>query len=157
MNSLDSILIYRKKEGGISVVFAAPQHSLEELQSRIVPAGVSSRIVLKADAPKDNLFRDAWDADFESYAGIFVDMEKAREITQDKIRFERRSAFQVLDVEYQRATETEDKDRAKEIVAMKQVLRDLPASPAIQEAKTPEELSHIAIHAVSAEVSQWEL
>ena len=79
-------------------------------------------------------------------------MDKARLIVQDVIRTERMPAFGRLDIEYQRATETEDKDRMKEIAALKQVLRDLPASPAIQEAKTPEELEHLAKNSVPASV-----
>lgn len=75
---------------------------------------------------------------------ITVDMNKARLIAQDMIREERVKAFEVLDIEYMRASESQDTEKMSEIVAKKQVLRELPASPAIQEAKTPEELKRLA-------------
>ena len=79
---------------------------------------------------------------------ITIDMEIARQITQDMIREERKPVFEKLDVEYQRATETENKERMQQVVALKQVLRDLPADPRIKAAKTPEELEHLARNAV---------
>jgi hypothetical protein len=85
---------------------------------------------------------------------IKINMEKAKEIAKDYIRAERRPALERLDVEYQRATETEDRDRMKEVVALKQILRDLPANPAIQEAKTPEELEHLARNSVKEAVGE---
>lgn len=79
---------------------------------------------------------------------ITIDMEKARLIAQDMIREERAKAFEVLDVEYMRASESQDTEKMAEIVAVKQVLRDLPADPRIEAAKTPEELEHLARNSV---------
>lgn len=79
---------------------------------------------------------------------ITIDMNKARLITQDTIREERKPVLEKLDIEYQRATETEDKDRMREVAALKQILRDLPADPRIEAAKTPDELEHLARNAV---------
>jgi hypothetical protein len=81
-------------------------------------------------------------------------MDKARLITQDHIRHHRKPVLESLDIEYQRASETEDRDRMKEVVALKQILRDLPANPAIQEAKTPEELENLARNAVRETVGE---
>ena len=79
---------------------------------------------------------------------ITIDMDKARLITQDMIRKERKPFLEGLDIEYQRATETEDRDQMREVAALKQVLRDLPASSAIQNAQTPDELEHLARNSV---------
>ena len=84
---------------------------------------------------------------------ITIDIEKARLITQDVIRGERAKAFEVLDVEYMRASESQDTEKMAEVVALKKVLRDLPASSAIQEAKTPEELQDLARNSVTEATS----
>ena len=154
MNKTDSLIIYRKQDGGISILIPSTKThlTLEQIQEKDVPPGVDSRIIFRNDIPDDHVFRNAWEANFDKYDGVFVDMDKALLIAQDMIREERAVAFEKLDIEYQRATETEDKDQMAEVVAMKQVLRDLPASPAIQEAKTPEELEHLARNSVSKAV-----
>ena len=85
---------------------------------------------------------------------ITIDIDKARLITQDLIREARKPVLEKLDIEYQRATETEDKNRMKAVASLKQLLRDLPASPAIQEAKTPEELENLARNAVQETVGE---
>jgi hypothetical protein len=85
---------------------------------------------------------------------ITIDIDKARLITQDLIREARKPVLEKLDIDYQRATETEDKNRMKEVASLKQLLRDLPASPAIQKAKTPEELENLARNAVQETVGE---
>ena len=88
---------------------------------------------------------------------ITIDMKKARDITRDMIRTERISAFERLDIAYMRASEAEDKASMSEIVKIKQVLRDLPASPSIELANTPEELEHIARNSVESSLKTKEL
>lgn len=56
---------------------------------------------------------------------ITVNFDKAKTLTEDRLRQERLPKLQDLDVQYQRALET-GADTAG-IVAQKQVLRDLPA------------------------------
>jgi len=56
---------------------------------------------------------------------ITVNFDKAKTITADRLRQERMPKLQDLDVQYQRALET-GADTA-DIVAQKQLLRDLPA------------------------------
>ena len=56
---------------------------------------------------------------------ITVNFDKAKTVTADRLRQERRIKFQDLDVQYQRALETGG--NTAEIVAQKQLLRDLPA------------------------------
>ena len=118
------------------------------MQSKDVPSQSPSRIIPSTDIPDDHTFRNAWEADFENYQGVSVSMEKARLITQDLIREARRPVLEKLDIDYQRAIETEDKDRMKEVAELKQLLRDLPSDPRIEAAKTPEELEHLALTAV---------
>ena len=154
MDKSEALIIHRKQDGGISILIPSMQTklTLEQIQQKDVPAGAVSRIILRTDTPGDHVFRNAWDADFDNYSGVFVDMDKARVIAEDMIREERAKAFEILDVEYMRASESQDTEKMAEIVAVKQVLRDLPASPAIQEAKTPEELKQLAENSVSTAV-----
>jgi len=56
---------------------------------------------------------------------ITVNFEKAQTVTKERLRQERLPKLQDLDVQYQRALET-GADTA-DIVAQKQLLRDLPA------------------------------
>jgi len=56
---------------------------------------------------------------------ITVNFNKAKTVTADRLRQERMPKLQDLDVQYQRALETGA--NTAEIVAQKQVLRDLPA------------------------------
>ena len=56
---------------------------------------------------------------------ITVNFDKAKTVTADRLRQERLPKLQDLDVQYQRALETGAD--TTDIVAQKQVLRDLPA------------------------------
>lgn len=154
MNKTDALIIHGKQDGGITILIPSTKTklTLEQIQQKDVPEGAVSRIIPRTDMPDDGFFRDAWDANFDDYVGVFTDMDKAKVIAQDVIREERAKAFEVLDVEYMRASESQDTEKMAEIVAVKQVLRDLPASPEIQEAKTPEELKRLAETAVSTAV-----
>lgn len=70
-------------------------------------------------------------------------MVKARDIWRDKIRADRYSKFNELDVEFQRALEINDTVKMAEVVAKKQILRDAPNDPAIEAAPTIQELKEI--------------
>jgi hypothetical protein len=71
---------------------------------------------------------------------IAINMAKAREIQRDRIRALREPLFADLDVAYQRADEIGDAEAKAAIAARKQALRDATKDPAIDAAKTPEEL-----------------
>lgn len=72
---------------------------------------------------------------------ITVNMIKARDIHRAKMRETRASLFAALDVDYQRATETNADTSV--IVAKKQALRDVTADPEIEAAQTTEELKAV--------------
>tara|TARA_R100000353_G_scaffold167999_1_gene130333 strand:+ start:424 stop:687 length:264 start_codon:yes stop_codon:yes gene_type:complete len=69
---------------------------------------------------------------------IKTDMSKAKEIHKTNIRMARRPKLEALDVEFNRALETSTDTTA--IVSKKKALRDAPANPTIDAAKTPDEL-----------------
>ena len=111
---------------------------------------LSHREVDDAEIPTDRTFRNAW----EDSGKIGVNTPKAREIHKDRLRQIRAPLLAALDVEYQRADESEtagedinDQDSVRQaraekarISAKKQALRDVTKHPAITAAKTPDEL-----------------
>lgn len=74
---------------------------------------------------------------------ITVDMAKARDIQRDRIREMRAPVLAELDIAYQRADEQGDAEAKADIAARKQALRDATKDPAIDAAKTPEELKAV--------------
>lgn len=104
---------------------------------RSVPAGTPHHMVDEAAIPATRDFRNAWVLNGKAVA---VDMPKARDIHRDRLRALRAPLFAGLDIEYQRADEAGDKVAKSEIAAKKKALRDVTVDPAIEAAKTPDEL-----------------
>lgn len=105
--------------------------------SKLPYAAISPRFINADQIPTDRTFRNAWKAD------LSVDMGKARDIYRDRLRWLRKPFLEALDIEYQRADETKDEARKAEIVAKKNILRDVTNDPAIEAAATPEELKAV--------------
>ena len=63
--------------------------------------------------------------------GFDIDMAKAREIHKLKITTARTPKLEELDIEFQRAIETNDDTKKAEIAVKKQALRDAPADSGI--------------------------
>lgn len=76
-------------------------------------------------------------------------MDKAKDIKREAIRLQREPEFSKLDVDYQRATEKNDTAAMQDIAEKKQKLRDAPAAPEIQEAKTVEDLNRITLENIT--------
>jgi len=66
--------------------------------------------------------------------GFGIDMAKAREIHKNNIRNARTPKLAELDIEFQRAIETDDSTKKAEIATKKQALRDAPADSGIASA-----------------------
>jgi hypothetical protein len=151
---------YRTPDGGLAIVIAAPKENLAPLLGRLneetglyewsdedyrahviersIPPEASEVTELPDDwqPPEDRTFRNAWT--LADGAEIAVEMQKARELWKDKMRKARAPLLAALDVEMSRAFK--DGARQEEIEARRQALRDVTADPAIEAAKTPEEL-----------------
>lgn len=98
-----------------------------------------------ADLPEENIptdrsFRDAWTWTTPEPV-VDIDFEKAREITKNRLRAERKPLLEEQDILFQRATETGAKTSA--IVAEKQRLRDVTILA--DKAATLEELKAIKV------------
>lgn len=105
--------------------------------AKAVPIGVEWKFAEDSELP-DREYRNAWRVD--DIGTLVIDMEAARELHRDHMRQCRRQLLADLDVQYQRADEREAVGEKAEIAAQKQALRDVTKLPAIDEAKTPEEL-----------------
>ena len=102
--------------------------TIEEIQAKDVPDGVTSYIVKHSDLPTDIDFQNAW---VYKDGKVEVDLTKAKEVHREYIRRERKAKFADLDIEFQRALETGD---TSAVVAKKQALRDATADAAIDAA-----------------------
>ena len=71
---------------------------------------------------------------------ITTNIVKARVLHQKKIRKARKPLLQDLDIEFQKALETDDATKKADVVSKKQALRDAPADSAIAACNTEAEL-----------------
>lgn len=71
--------------------------------------------------------------------GITINLNKAREITKNRLRYEREPLLQELDVKFQRAIEANEDTTS--IVAEKQRLRDI--TKLADQANTTDELKNL--------------
>jgi hypothetical protein len=74
---------------------------------------------------------------------ITVNVNKAKEITKDRLRAERAPLLAGLDVAYQRADESGDAEKKAEVVAEKQRLRDI--TQLADQAQTLDELKALKV------------
>lgn len=139
-------IIFPNGSGGIAVIHPTGELPIEAVMEKDVPAEfrAQARIVDDEAIPGDRTFRNAW---VEVGGSIAVDLPKARDIHRDNLRSVRGPLLEALDVAYQRADEAGDADAKKAVAARKQELRDITELPAIDAAKTPEELAAITIAA----------
>jgi hypothetical protein len=93
-------------------------------------------VAFNQDVPETKAFRGAWVYD----DGIFVDMDKAREIAKDFIREKRIPLLAKLDVDYMRSIESKQGLVAESIIAKKQALRDATKHPDILNAQNETDL-----------------
>lgn len=126
-----------RKDGGVSIMQTSedPQSCINQWSEADRAAVVAVRPIKKASIPADRTFRNAWTADLQ------VDMAKARDIWRDRMREARTPKLAGLDLEQVRAGP--DANKWREIEDKKQPLRDVTADPAIEAAKTPDELKKV--------------
>lgn len=74
---------------------------------------------------------------------ITVNINKAKEITKDRLRTERAPLLSQLDIDYQRADESGNTQLKMEIAAQKQVLRDI--TNLVDTCTTTDELKAITV------------
>ena len=117
-------IVYQNDKGGVSVIVASPHWvgTMEQLAAKDVPSGKAYKIVEDSAVPTDRAFRDAW----ENYESITTSLAKAKDITKERLREERKPLLEEQDILFMIAVET-SQDKS-EIVAEKQRLRDITLS-----------------------------
>ena len=71
---MSQVIIYPNDEGWLSVISPAPECGLtvEEIARKDVPAGKPYHIINADQLPQDNVFFNAWEADFSSPTGYGI-------------------------------------------------------------------------------------
>ena len=87
-------IIYATPEGGVAVVHPTGEVPINELVSKVVPAGAAYEIVSEDAIPSDRFFRNAWVA---NGGAVDVDLDKAKEIGHDLRRSARAEEFKPYD------------------------------------------------------------
>lgn len=130
---MNKTIIYKYKDGscGVAILPAGTEEGmLDEIAAHAISnlpqekEFVSYRIVDINDLPSDRAYRNAWTDDLDTKT-VDVDIKKAQEIHRNKFRQLREPYLKKLDVEYQRALESKDKEKQAEIIAKKEELRDI--------------------------------
>lgn len=123
-------IIFTRTDGGISVVHPVRNTIGETLTTdaeieqrawdKLPEDAINPQFVEETEIPTDRTFRNAWKVEDGSVA---VDMGKAKDLTKDRLRIERKPLLEAQDVAFQRALETGANTAA--IVSEKQRLRDI--------------------------------
>ena len=118
---MDQVIIFENDMGGVAICIPTGEILIEAVMEKDVPKGRGARIVERDSLPNEhNDFYDAWEMDATS---ITVNLNKAKELTKTRLRFEREPLLQAQDVLFQRALENGEPTTT--IVAEKNRLRDI--------------------------------
>ena len=131
------VIIFTNDNGGVSVCIPTGELPIEQVLTKDCPAGA---IIVDSDTlPNEhNDFFNAWELADDV---VSVNFDKAKAITKDRLRAERKPLLEAQDVAFQRALES-GADTA-EIVAEKQRLRDI--TKLVDDATTLDELKALKV------------
>jgi hypothetical protein len=131
-------IIYTNTDGGISVIIPSPDSDLtiEQIAAKDVPPNTDYKIVDVSELPQDRQFRSAWENNDEK---IEINFDKAKKITKQRLREERKPLLAAQDVEYLKALEVNGD--TTEIIKEKKRLRDI--TKLADEATTLDELKEL--------------
>lgn len=116
-------IIFTNELGGVSVCIPTGELPIEQVQGKDIPAGIQSFIVDMSTLPNDdNDFFNAWE---QTNGVVTVNLNKAKNLTKDRLRAERTPLLAAQDILFQRALENGSDTTA--IVAEKERLRDITA------------------------------
>ncbi len=116
---MSQVIIYANN-GGVAVCYPTGELPIEQVLVKDCPAGaviVNASVLPQADMD----FFNAWE--MQSDNTVSVSITKARDLTKERLRAERKPLLEAQDVLFQRALETGASTAA--IVAEKQRLRDI--------------------------------
>lgn len=111
------VIVFENENKGVSVCIPTGELPIEQVLAKDCPAG--AKIVSSSDLPEaDNDFFNAWELADDK---VTVNLDKAKELTKERLRAERKPLLEAQDVAFQRALEEGKPTDA--IVAEKQRLR----------------------------------
>ena len=118
---MNSRIIYTTDEGTVAILIPTDECglSIEEIAAKDVPEGKEYKIVDVSELSSDRTFRYPWVLDNE----ITVDIPKAKVITKNKLREERKPLLEAQDILFMQAQESGTD--ISSIVTEKQRLRDI--------------------------------
>jgi hypothetical protein len=129
------VIIFTNNNGGVSVCVPTGQLPIEQVLAKDCPEGA---IIVDSDTLPNNDFFNAWELNDTT---VTVNFDKAKAITKDRLRAERKPLLEAQDVAFQRALESGADTSA--IVAEKQRLRDV--TQLADSATTLDELKALAV------------
>jgi hypothetical protein len=117
------MFILYKKDKQIGMLCPSPSWSgtLEELALKDAPEGAVTKIIEDSDSP-DTDFIEAWESD-DKLTEVTINLTKAKDITKDRLRVERKPLLEAQDILFMQAQEAGSDTSA--IVAEKKRLRDI--------------------------------
>ena len=117
-------IIYKEDDGSLSIITPLSNFpgSIQDLANKDVPTGKAYKIIDASLIPADRTFRNAWETQ-DTPDTISISMPKAKEITKDKLREERKPLLATQDVLFMKAQESGADTTV--IVTEKNRLRDI--------------------------------
>lgn len=115
---MSKVVIKTNDSGGIGIGYPTGEVSVEA-----IAAMIQGQIVDESDLPENHDFFNAWEL---TNGVVTVNLNKAKEITKERLRREREPLLVAQDIAFQRALESGSDTTA--IVAEKQRLRDITNS-----------------------------
>jgi hypothetical protein len=97
-------IIYLSELGGLNLVAPTGEISIEEVAKKDIPTGSPYRIVEDSELPANSAFFGAWEANFDAYRGITVNLDKAKAIFKQTADARSIYLSQPLTQEYMRLT-----------------------------------------------------
>jgi len=118
---MTQVIIFKNENDGVAICTPTGELPIEIVMEKDVPFNRGARIVNDEDLPRQNFdFFNAWEMDETS---ITINLNKAKEITKERLRLERAPLLAAQDVLFQRALENGEPTTA--IVNEKNRLRDI--------------------------------
>lgn len=133
---MTKVIIWENGEGGVYTTTPSDQNNIDNIRNELVPSDAQS-FICDASELSDRKWIKSW---VMSGGKIEINTAKARDVYREHIRAVRPAFFEVLDRDSVIATENNDLEKRAEIVNKKNILRNLPTSIEIENAKSIEEL-----------------
>lgn len=119
--------------------YETDEEFIERIRLMDIPSDAAGVAVIDASSlPKNREFRNAWEHD--GLGVVSVNLSKARQIHRQRIRQAREPLLSALDIAFMRALGCRDQAEADAVEAKRQSLRDATDDPAIDAARTTDEL-----------------